>query len=47
MEAPTLGPSEGELALQEALNTMQQEKDHFHAQYQAQVTTKAPLGFIS
>lgn len=38
VEASPSGPSEGELALQEALNTLQQEKDHFHAQYQAQVT---------
>lgn len=46
VEAPPSGPSEGELALQEALNTLQQEKDHFHVQYQAQVNTKEPHRFI-
>lgn len=46
IEAPSSGPSEGELALQEALNALQQEKDHVHAQYQAQVYTRAPHRFI-
>lgn len=46
VEALSSGPSEGELALQEALNTLQQEKDHVHAQYQAQVNTRAPHRFI-
>lgn len=33
-------PSENELALQEALNTLQQEKDSVTAQFQAQVRIK-------
>lgn len=46
VDASPSGPSEGELALQEALNTLQQEKEHFHAQYQAQVKAKEPHWFI-
>lgn len=46
VEPPSSGPSEGELALQEALGTLQQEKDHIHAQYQAQVNTKKPHRFF-
>ncbi|XP_075899687.1 golgin subfamily A member 2 isoform X4 [Nelusetta ayraudi] len=42
-EALSSGPSEGELALQEALNTLQQEKDHVHAQYQAQLRDNEQL----
>lgn len=37
VEPLSSGPSESELALQEALNTLHQEKDSLHAQYQAQV----------
>lgn len=37
VEPPSSGPSESELALQEALITLHQEKDSLHAQYQAQV----------
>lgn len=36
-EPQSSGPSESEMALQEALNTLQQEKDALTAQYQAQV----------
>lgn len=36
-EPQSSGPSESEVALQEALNTLQQEKDALIAQYQAQV----------
>ncbi len=36
-EPQSSGPSENEVALQEALNTLQQEKDTLTAQYQAQV----------
>lgn len=36
-EAQSSGPSESEVALQEALNALQQEKDALIAQYQAQV----------
>jgi len=36
-EPQSSGPSESEVALQEALNTLQQEKEDVTAQYQAQV----------
>ncbi len=39
-EPQSSGPSESEVALQEALNTLQQEKDALTAQYQAQVCTE-------
>lgn len=38
-EPQASGPSESEVALQEALSTLQQEKDSVTAQYQAQVCT--------
>ncbi len=38
-EPHSSGPSENEVALQEALNTLQQEKDTLSTQYQAQVYT--------
>lgn len=36
-EPQSSGPSENEVALQEALNALQQEKDAITSQYQAQV----------
>lgn len=42
-EAQSSGPSESEVALQEALNTLQQEKDALTAQYQAQLRDNEQL----
>uniref|UniRef100_A0A671V0U2 Golgin A2 n=1 Tax=Sparus aurata TaxID=8175 RepID=A0A671V0U2_SPAAU len=42
-EPQSSGPSESELALQEALNTLQQEKDALTAQYQAQLRDNEQL----
>ena len=39
-EPQSSGPSESEVALQEALNALHQEKDALTAQYQAQVHLK-------
>lgn len=42
VEPLSSGPSESELALQEAFNALHQEKDSLHAQYQAQVYILPP-----
>ncbi|XP_033502566.1 golgin subfamily A member 2 isoform X2 [Epinephelus lanceolatus] len=43
VEPQSSGPSESEVALQEALNTLQQEKDALTAQYQAQLRDNEQL----